>query len=57
MAKGTITNADRIRSMTNNQLATWLAAMLGSNPFDGTGNDYKWWRNWLEKEVENEDKT
>lgn len=52
-----MTNADKIRNMTTSQLATWLAAMLGSNPFDGTGNDYKWWRNWLEKEVENEDKT
>lgn len=48
------TNADRIRAMGDTELALWLAAMLGVNPFDGTGNDYKKWLGWLKQEVSDE---
>lgn len=46
------TNADRIRAMSDTELALWLAAMLGVNPFDGTGNDYNKWLEWLKQEAE-----
>lgn len=45
------TNADSIRAMSDTELALWLAAMLGVNPFDGTGNDYKKWLDWLKQEA------
>jgi len=45
------TNYDRIRAMSMEEMAVWLAAMLGVNPFDGTGNDYRKWLDWLKQEV------
>ena len=45
------TNYAKLRAMNMNQMALWLAAMLGSNPFDGTGDDYRKWLNWLEQEA------
>lgn len=46
------TNGDLIRSMTDMQLAVWLAAMLGVNPFDGAGNDFNKWYEWLTEDAE-----
>ena len=39
-----ITNADRIRSMTDEELADWLI-------MNGNGTDYETWLNWLKQEV------
>lgn len=39
------TNADRIRSMTDEELADWLV-------MNGNGEDYKTWINWLKQEAE-----
>lgn len=39
------TNADRIRSMTDEELADWLI-------MNGDGSDYQTWLEWLRKEAE-----
>lgn len=38
-----------VKAMSMEQMAVWLAAMLGVNPFDGTGNDYNKWLEWLKE--------
>lgn len=38
------TNADRIRSMTDEELADWLV-------MNGNGEDYKSWLDWLRQEA------
>ncbi len=43
-----ITNADRIRSMSDDELAKWLE-MWGVYPFDADGTS---WTEWLKQEVE-----
>lgn len=39
------TNADRIRSMTDEELAEWLI-------MNGDGSDYETWLEWLKQEAE-----
>lgn len=41
------TNADRIRSMANEELADWLI-------MNGNGSDYQTWLGWLRKEYKSE---
>lgn len=38
------TNADRIRAMTDEELADWLI-------MNGDGSDYQTWLNWLKAEA------
>lgn len=38
------TNADRVRSMTDEELADWLI-------MNGNGSDYQTWLNWLRQEA------
>ena len=45
------TNADRIRSMTDTQLAVFLAASEGSSAFDNSGEAYNRWIEWLKQGV------
>lgn len=42
---GLKTNADRIRNMTDEELADWLI-------MNGDGSDYETWLEWLKKESE-----
>ena len=39
-----ITNADRIRGMTDEELADWLI-------MNGNGSDYQTWLDWLREEI------
>ena len=39
------TNADRIRSMTDEELADWLV-------MNGNGSDYQTWLDWLRQEAQ-----
>ena len=39
-----MTNADRIRRMTDEELADWLV-------MNGNGEDYKTWLDWLKQEA------
>ena len=41
-----MTNADRIRQMTDEELAEWLDGELPSKPKE-------WWMGWLKQEVDN----
>ena len=41
----TLTNADRIRAMSDEELAEWFDGELPSKPKE-------WWLDWLKKEVE-----
>ena len=43
------TNADRIRSMTDEELADWLV-------MNGNGDDYKSWLKWLKEPVKDGDR-
>ena len=45
-----LTNADRIRSMTDEELAEWASAIT----LDEFG-DKKYWLDWLKQEVESND--
>ena len=45
-------NADRIRAMTDEELAEWLGDMLGVYPFGTKQWDRQAWLDWLKKEVE-----
>ena len=42
-----MTNADRIRSMTDEELADWLV-------MNGDGSDYQTWLEWLREEYKSE---
>lgn len=44
-------NADRIRAMTDEELALYFAATFEVDEFDGTGNSYKKWLGWLRQEA------
>lgn len=44
----TPSNADRIRNMTDEELADWLI-------MNGDGSDYKTWLGWLREEYKSED--
>ena len=46
------TNADRVREMSDEELATWLGDMLGVYPFGTEQWDRQAWLDWLKKEVE-----
>lgn len=46
------TNGDRIRSMTDGELAQWIATIERRALFtDSTTSETKWWE-WLESEVQ-----
>ena len=45
------TNADRVRTMTDEKLATWLGDMLGVYPFGTDQWDRQAWLDWLKEEV------
>ena len=45
------TNSDRIRAMSDEELAEWLETW-GVYPFDADGTN---WTAWLKQEVDNED--
>ena len=45
------TNADRIRAMTDEELATWLGDMLGVYPFGTEQWNRQAWLEWLREEV------
>ena len=42
---------EMLKAMSMTQMAVLLAAMLGVNPFDGTGNDYNKFLEWLKEET------
>lgn len=48
-----VTNADRIRAMSDEELAKWLETW-GMYPFDADGTS---WTDWLKYEVGNESST
>ena len=48
----TMTNADRIRAMTDEELAEWLVHTTEGNGFDGYEEMVKAWNGWLKREVE-----
>ena len=47
-------NADRIRSMTDKELAEWIVHKTEGNGFDGYKEVVNAWLNWLKEEVANE---
>ena len=47
-----MTNADRIRAMTDEELAEWLVHTTEGNGFDGYEEMVKAWNGWLKREVE-----
>lgn len=48
---GNITNADRIRSMTDEELAVWIVHKTEGNGFDGYEESVKAWLDWLKQEA------
>ena len=51
----TVTNADRIRQMTDEELAEWLTRITDDAQLDArTRCDYQW-DEWLKEEVEEKD--
>ena len=48
------TNADRIRAMSDEELATWLGDMLGVYPFGTEQWSRETWLDWLKAEVKDE---
>lgn len=49
-----ITNADRIRSMSDEELAKWIAFETEGIGFDSFEEFEKGWLEWLKEEVEDE---
>ena len=49
--KGKQTNADRIRSMSDEELAVWIVHKTEGNGFDGYEEHVKSWLDWLREEV------
>ena len=45
------TNADRIRSMTDEELAEWIVHKTEGNGFDGYEESVKAWLDWLKQEA------
>lgn len=48
------TNGDRIRNMTDMELAQWIASMERRALFTDSTTSETTWRKWLESEVQNE---
>lgn len=46
------TNADRIRAMTDEELAEWIVHKTEGNGFEGYSESVKAWRDWLRKEAD-----
>jgi len=46
-----MTNADRIRVMTDEELAEWIAKDLIEPGYDTYDRTYQWWLTWLKKEA------
>ena len=44
-------NADRIRAMTGEELAEWIAKDLIEPGYDTYDRTYQWWLTWLKKEA------
>ena len=49
-----MTNADRIRAMTDKDLAEWIVHKTEGNGFDRYGEVVNAWLNWLKQEVEDD---
>lgn len=49
------TNADRIRQMTDEELARWIASDLIEPGYDTYEKTYQIWLSWLKSPVEKED--
>ena len=47
-----MTNADRIRAMTDRELAVFMAANQGVTPFDGNDQLFNNWLDWLKSYYE-----
>ena len=47
-----MTNGDKIRAMSDEELATWLGDMLGVYPFGTEQWNREKWLDWLKEEVE-----
>lgn len=45
------TNADRIRAMTDEELAVWIVHKTEGNGFDGYEEHVKSWLDWLKQEA------
>lgn len=52
LISGKMTNGDKIRSMTDEELATWLARETTEAGRVVTEEKYKWRLDWLKQEVE-----
>lgn len=48
------TNADRIRAMTDEELAEWIVRITEGNGFDGYEERVKAWLKWLKQEAQDE---
>lgn len=46
-----MTNADRIRSMSDEELAAWLAGHPVVSMYDGSNPQHKAWLDWLKQEA------
>ena len=47
------TNADRIRAMTNEELAEWIVHKTEGNGFEGYDASVQAWLDWLKQKEEN----
>lgn len=47
------TNADRIRAMTDEELASWIVHKTDGRGFDGYKERVNAWLDWLRQEVDN----
>ena len=50
--KRIITNADKIRAMSDEDLAEWLADHPVVSMYDGSNPQHKAWLDWLKQEVD-----
>ena len=50
--KGNPTNADRIRAMTDEELAAWLADHPVVSEYDENNPQHKAWLDWLRQEAQ-----
>lgn len=49
-----MTNADRIRAMTDEELAEWLVHKTEGDGFDGYEEMVNAWLDWLKEEIDDE---
>lgn len=49
---GKRTNYDRIKAMSVEEMAVFMAANQGVTAFDGSGNLFERWLDWLRQEAE-----